>query len=440
MALICGVNVLILLAGEGGAIVTKGQNPCVAEGMEILCGERSVTVTAGKGRVDSKTVEVKETVLAIDPAESTAVEDEWHEITDQRPQTWHSGTRIIAGRHPGRTNPAHLVPNSLAVYEKANRQGICYQKDQDYFLDEVWGAICRLPAGRMKPKQRVAISYTYPLRRIDRIEITPGGEVVLRGGTARPDCPIMPAATPGCATLATVYRPYHAREVRPEHIFVVNPVKAAEVPSPGSEPVAKTLAKLRAGQPVTIVCWGDSVTDAGDVNPPEARYVNLFSARLKKRFGKGDIKVINAGIGGTSTAGRLAAYEKEVLAFKPDLITVEFVNDMGLPPEALTANWKNAIGQARRVGAEFVVITPHFVMPSWMNKAFARGPENRPNCLALRKLAIEQKVGLADAARRWELLEYDGIPYETLLLNGINHPDARGHALFADELMRLFPK
>jgi hypothetical protein len=79
-------------------------------------------------------------------------------------------------------------------------------------------------------------------------------------------------------------------------------------------------------------------------------------------------------------------------------------------------------------------------MPSWMNKLFARGPENRPNCLALRKLAAEQKVGLADAAKRWELLEYEGIPYETLLLNGINHPDARGHALFAEELMRLFPK
>ena len=40
---------------------------------------------------------------------------------------------------------------------------------------------------------------------------------------------------------------------------------------------------------------------------------------------------------------------------------------------------------------------------------------------------------------RWEQLEFQGIPYETLLKNGINHPDDRGHRIFAEELMRYFP-
>ena len=43
-----------------------------------------------------------------------------------------------------------------------------------------------------------------------------------------------------------------------------------------------------------------------------------------------------------------------------------------------------------------------------------------------------------DASARWEHLHREGIPYVTLLLNGINHPDDRGHALFADELIRCF--
>ncbi len=38
---------------------------------------------------------------------------------------------------------------------------------------------------------------------------------------------------------------------------------------------------------------------------------------------------------------------------------------------------------------------------------------------------------------RVEELQDLGIPYETLLRNGINHPDDRGHAFFADELMRV---
>ena len=32
-----------------------------------------------------------------------------------------------------------------------------------------------------------------------------------------------------------------------------------------------------------------------------------------------------------------------------------------------------------------------------------------------------------------------GIPYNTLMLNSINHPDERGMKLFADSLMELFP-
>jgi lysophospholipase L1-like esterase len=440
MFIICGMATIAVLAATADGVKTQGQNPAVIDGMDIICGERALIVDQGKCRMADKSVEVKRTELPIDPAEMATVEDEWHPITDQRPQTWHSGTRLLAGRHPGRPNPVNLGPNAVVVYDQEKRTGTCYERDKDYFLDIEWGALCRLPTGKIKPNQRVAISYTYPMRRIDRIEVTPAGEVLLRRGTARPDLPLVPPATAGCLTLATVYRACYAKDVRPEHVFVLNPEKAAEVPTPDTHPVAVTLEKLRSGQPVTIVCWGDSVTDAGDVNPPEARYVNLFGTRLRERFGKADIKVINAGIGGTSTEGRLPAYEKEVLAHKPNLITVEFVNDMGLPPDKLQANWKNAIAQTRNIGAEFVVITPHFVMPSWMNKPFSRGPENRPNCLALRKLAAEQKVGLADAARRWELLEYQGIPYETLLLNGINHPDPRGHALFVDELMRLFPK
>ena len=48
-------------------------------------------------------------------------------------------------------------------------------------------------------------------------------------------------------------------------------------------------------------------------------------------------------------------------------------------------------------------------------------------------------MALADASRRYGRLWRQGIPYSTLLLNSINHPDARGMKLFADALMELFP-
>jgi hypothetical protein len=56
----------------------------------------------------------------------------------------------------------------------------------------------------------------------------------------------------------------------------------------------------------------------------------------------------------------------------------------------------------------------------------------------LRVFAAKHNVALADAARRYGRLWRQGIPYSTLMLNSINHPDARGIKIFADALMELF--
>ena len=56
----------------------------------------------------------------------------------------------------------------------------------------------------------------------------------------------------------------------------------------------------------------------------------------------------------------------------------------------------------------------------------------------LREFAERNVVGLADASLRYGHLWREGLPYTTLMLNSINHPDARGMKLFADALMDLF--
>ena len=48
------------------------------------------------------------------------------------------------------------------------------------------------------------------------------------------------------------------------------------------------------------------------------------------------------------------------------------------------------------------------------------------------------RMALADASARWEHLWQEGLPYVTLLRNGINHPDDRGHSLFSEELIKCF--
>ena len=82
----------------------------------------------------------------------------------------------------------------------------------------------------------------------------------------------------------------------------------------------------------------------------------------------------------------------------------------------------------------------NFVMPPWMGHPHPRGKETRSTVEVLRKVCAEQKVALADTSKRWEHLEVEGLPYTTLLVNGINHPDDRGHEMFVADLMAFFPK
>ena len=70
------------------------------------------------------------------------------------------------------------------------------------------------------------------------------------------------------------------------------------------------------------------------------------------------------------------------------------------------------------------------------------GPEldddPRPYVKFIRKFTAEKNVGLADAAKRYGHLWREGIPYNTLMTNTINHPDKDGMKIFADALMAIF--
>jgi hypothetical protein len=94
----------------------------------------------------------------------------------------------------------------------------------------------------------------------------------------------------------------------------------------------------------------------------------------------------------------------------------------------------------RRIGAEWVILTPHYARPDWMGLKQETGIDQdpRPYVRGLRLFAENNRVALADASLRWGRLWRQGLPYSTLLMNNINHPDERGMRLFADSLMELF--
>ena len=166
-----------------------------------------------------------------------------------------------------------------------------------------------------------------------------------------------------------------------------------------------------------------------------------------ERFPKACITLITEAWGGRNTdsyraepPGSIHNYKEKVLAVKPDLVISEFVNDSGMSEEQTHARYKVILEEFRSIGAEWIILTPHYTLPEWMGLTRMREIDDDPRAYVkgLRTFAAANNLALADASLRWGRLWRQGIPYMTLMLNAINHPDVRGMRIFADSLMALF--
>jgi hypothetical protein len=105
---------------------------------------------------------------------------------------------------------------------------------------------------------------------------------------------------------------------------------------------------------------------------------------------------------------------------------------MGFSPSRIRENYEALIDRIRESGSEVLLLTPHFTRWSPMSVQFQEAAQ------VLRSVAREKEVALGDVAASWDAMSRVGIPFETLLANGINHPDNRGHRIYADTLLAFF--
>ncbi len=361
---------------------------------------------------------------------------------------WMKGARLKPLIAEECTATGALVPDSLRL-KPAPDADTAFTRGVDYDLDPFWGTFGRLDGGAIREGQTVYADYEYTLSRLDSIAADANGALRLVAGAPAPALALPPALNPGETAVVNVFVPAGCTALTDENLYPVDCAPSpAEAEATAETLLPKTLAKLRAGEPLTVVAFGDSVTNGGGVGDrTELWYQNVFVARLKERFPKAEITLHNAAWPGGHSKGYLEApaggtydFQRDVLDRKPDLVTVEFVNDAYLDEEAVQAHYAGLLARLHGAGAEVILITPHLVRPDWLKTDTLKVAEDpRPYVRGLRRFAAENQVALADASRRWCRLHAQGLPYTTLLANAINHPDSRGQALFADALMALFP-
>lgn len=438
-------GMMLLTRSPGQSSATGGFGAIVPFAID---GDRLV-VPAGRYRAgDLDTRVAREARLAVAPPDIVRVDREALLLSEMEPRGFFVGTRL---RGPTTSSIAafnSLVPESLVVTDAAGRELV---RGEDYLLSAPFALLGLGPRSRVTPATEVYASYSHCMQRIDAVVVDDGGNTSLMAGRPRLVSPEVPAVPAGAAVIARIYRPFRARSLAPEHVFPVTATSAGAVTATTPGRISRTMAKLAAGEPVTVVCWGDSITVGADVASGDA-WANRLRATLAERFPRTQFKHANHSIGGTKSAQWLAngdfpGLPKQnpdkcrfdlVLAEKPDVVVMEFLNDIVFKEDVLQRTYAEISRRFKAAGIEWVIVTPSSKIPESFDLAAMKDPQPRLLDDFQRKFAAAEGHALADAAARWRHLAAEGIPYFSLFNNGYNHPNAQGHWLFVEEIMKCF--
>ena len=121
-----------------------------------------------------------------------------------------------------------------------------------------------------------------------------------------------------------------------EEIFTPAMLENSLLSVGNTERVQAAIAKARAGEPVTIVYLGGSITEGATAQPQATRCYAYLSAHAFADAYMSDPKqlhYVNAGISGTPSVLGITRLQQDVLRHEPDIVFVEFaVNDSNQTP------------------------------------------------------------------------------------------------------------
>ncbi|MBQ7650426.1 MAG: hypothetical protein IJS15_05665 [Victivallales bacterium] len=133
----------------------------------------------------------------------------------------------------------------------------------DFDYTEAWGTVGRLAGGRISETQSVLISYRYIPNRLDSVIIGTDGKLRIANGVPRSYCPKLPALKDGEKRLLNIFTDAQTDKLNAENIFIIMETEfPAESARAQQTFIPNVMKKLRNGEHVKVLAWGDSVTES----------------------------------------------------------------------------------------------------------------------------------------------------------------------------------
>ena len=201
-----------------------------------------------------------------------------------------------------------------------------------------------------------------------------------------------------------------------------------------------------------IVFAGDSVTDMGSQNPVGEglfdnvgrSYVRIIENMLAAYYPEVYVRVTNSGISGNTSRGLLARYERDVVALKPDWVSICIgINDVwrqfdspAIPdgqvmPEEYHDNVEKMILAVKDTVKGIFLLSPYYIEPDRADRMRARMDEYTAIC---RALAAEHGCRFVDFQQMFE--RYCAHRHSSYLAWDRVHPNQIGATLMAREFLK----
>jgi acyl-CoA thioesterase-1 len=204
--------------------------------------------------------------------------------------------------------------------------------------------------------------------------------------------------------------------------------------------IAELMRQWPANRTINIVCHGHSVP-AGYFRTPLVdtfnAYPHLLHRGLNERFPHAVVNVIVTAIGGENSESGAKRFERDVLSLRPDVVTIDYgLNDRSIGLAHAEAAWQTMIAQAKSAGVKVILLTPTPDIRA--NLGDPNDPLNQ-HAQQIRTLASRNGVALVDSLAAFAKCLCNGEPVEGFMSQS-NHPNRKGHALVAAELLQWFPR
>ncbi|MDD3695239.1 MAG: SGNH/GDSL hydrolase family protein [Lentisphaeria bacterium] len=193
--------------------------------------------------------------------------------------------------------------------------------------------------------------------------------------------------------------------------------------------------KLARGQHIVVEAFGSSNTQR---RLPGMTWFDFVELAFKQHYGGGCGNFINCGIGGDTSSGLLARYQRDLDAYKPDLVIITIGgNDSSTLKNISKAQFKkNLLDLQKRIadmGAEVIFQTYYACMLDQLEQEMA--DKMLANMQSIREVAKQTASSLQDHYQRWQLLQEQQPELYSMLMLDPMHVNETGNALLGLDLL-----